>query len=293
MNKKTTLKRVGVALVATAFLGGVYVTSSPGEAQASTTLASTNSILQVNPLFTGVKTITGTGVPGHYINITNLSTKAVLTTGDDLKVSANGTFSFTLPSALTANQVFTISDSLDLKGTVANYTVQGSGFNVNPLVSGATTITGTGIPGHYLNIDNLSTHVVLATGNTVRIAADGTFSFTLPAGSALKTGQQISIADSQNLRGTTIFTVQSGDLSVNPISAGDVRITGTGIPGHYLNIGNLSTQTVLATGNALRIAADGTFSFIVPAGNALKAGQQISIADTQNLKGVTTYTVGK
>ncbi|EUJ50914.1 Ig-like domain-containing protein [Listeria fleischmannii] len=141
-----------------------------------------------------------------------MSTKAVLATGNTLKVSSNGRFSLTLPAnqTLKSGQQIAISDSADLKGSTAIYQVQGSAIYVNPLNSGDTVITGTGIPGHFLNITNLSTKTVLATGNTLKVSADGTFSLTLPSNQPLKSGQQLYISDSADLKGTTaIYTVNN------------------------------------------------------------------------------------
>ncbi|MBC2175719.1 hypothetical protein HCB27_03785 [Listeria booriae] len=206
MKKQHLLKKAGVAFVAAATLGASVSAVAPAIASASVQPAYVN--LSVNKIAIGDTVISGKGTPGDYININDITGKKVFATGNDLKIDASGHFSLQLPAgyAVQLGHTYSVSDSFNLKDVV--YFFAGS-FSVDTVKDGRATITGKGIPGHYININDVTSKKVLATGNDVKVDSLGNYSYTLPAGQTFIAGHKLILSDSLNLKSLTQVIVSN------------------------------------------------------------------------------------
>lgn len=252
---------------------------------------------------TTVDTITGTGEPGGQVTVTLNGIPQLDTNGDPITVpvDTNGNWSFPLEDPLDSGNHTVTATITDPAGNTM--TTSPTEFSVVTAIavritepvgtSGAepaqtapvTTIRGTG------DADGLVTVTITGTGDTtytytsveIPVAADGTWSLTLPTGSELLHGTYsiradiVHELDAQITNSHTIplevdldtvidiTELRDGTGVVDTAAQGPLEeVRGTTEPGNdvVVTITNAGGDTI-ATG-AATVAADGTWTYTIP-----------------------------
>lgn len=184
------------------------------------------------------------------------------------------------PSAASGyRQVPQLSNEVTVEITCENQDVLPPGLNT--LTQGDTLVTGTGEPG-------ASVTVTLPDGSmpTATVQSDSTWS--VPTQAPLQEGEQVS-ATQQTEGGTSLpatTTVQPLPVTpvpvVNPITAGETMVTGTGVPGATIAVQLPGGGTQTAT-----VQPDSTWSVTAPV--PLEQGDTVSVVQT--VDGIDSETI--
>lgn len=249
----------------------------------------------VNRVKEGDNTIIGKGEPGAVITVT-------LPNGDKLPTTVNndGSWSVDVPVGLElkigdevkATQTEDGKAPSDEVTTQVGQVYRTQSPTVDPITEGDNKITGTGVPGAEIT-------VTLPNGDELSstVDEDGYWSVNVPAGSAPKAGEDVKIIQAEDEKApSNEVTTQVGHKNqtqiptVDPITEGDDKITGTGIPGAEITV-------TLPNGDKLPITVDkdGNWTVDIPAGLEPKAGDEIKviqIEDGKDTSGEVTATVG-
>ena len=235
-----------------------------------TTVQAVSPAPVINPVPANADMIGGTGIPGASISITwpgPVETNAVVgpfgtwispvAVGIDVGdvISATQTVPGKLVSPATTTTVLAVSPPPD----------------IDDILDGDTSIVGTGVADATINI-------TWPDGSSGSATLDGTGDWTATAPTALLFNEIVTAT--QTVPGSAesspvIATVMaiSDPPVINPVQAGDITITGTGVAGSTINITwpNITTSTASVLGN-------GTWT--APTQGTLISGQFIDATQT-------------
>ena len=238
----------------------------------------------IDPVTEGDSTIGGMGIPDAVVTVT-LPDGAELTA----TVDQDGNWTVNLPanSQIEAGDSITVTQKEDGKKTSPEVTVEiGRGEQtqaptVDPINQGDETASGTGVPGA-----NITVTLPDGTDVTTKIKPDGTWEVDLPAQPKLNPGDQIDITQTEeNKRPSPPVVVEVGNgeqtqtATVDPITEGDDKITGTGVPGAEITV-TLPDGTEITT----NVNPNGTWEIDVPAGLELKPGDRVTAVQKEDGK---------
>ena len=231
------LTEVGQKLTATQEIAGLAPSDTAETTVQAQTLQGESSQPTIDPLEAGDTTISGTGIAGSEI-----STVIVQTDGETYtaKVDENGRWRLTLPEGVSLAAGQAVSDTQTEPGKkvseATETTVQAKAVSavpgLNAVDNGDTKITGTGLPGASITVSAPGQDPV-----TVVVDADSKWTAVLPK--AVETDQVITARqteDDKEASPLATTTVQAAELNtsaqptIDPITAGDTKISGQGVP---------------------------------------------------------------
>jgi hypothetical protein len=230
----------------------------------------------INGVKAGEEKVTGTGVPGSTIIITD-SNGIELGRGT---VGTDGTYSVDLNRKAVANETLhaTQVDDLGHASDPAETKVQEVNVDkptIDEVRSGSTTVTGTGVAGDTVIITDADGKEL---GRGV-VGEDNTYSITLnrkAKGDEKLYATQVDTLGNQSEKvETTVVAVHIDPPTVNDVTEGDSKITGKGEPGDTITIKD-GDGNVIGTGV---VDGDGNYSIDVD-GSKITAGEDLTVIQT-------------
>ena len=201
--------------------------------------------------------------------------------GNDLSVSANGSFTFSTPVAAGGSYSVTVKTNPSGQScTVANGSGTVGSANVTSVAVACTTNPAYSIGG---TVSGLSGTVVLQDngGNDLSVSANGSFTFA----TAVASGAGYSVTVKTNPSGQSC-TVSNGSGTVGSANVTSVAVTCTTNPASYSiggTVSGLSGTVVLQDngGDDLGVSANGSFTFAT----AVASGAGYSVTVKSNPSG--------
>ncbi|WP_440978095.1 BapA/Bap/LapF family large adhesin [Sphingomonas pseudosanguinis] len=233
-------------------------------------------------------TLTGTGEAGATIRVTDANGQPVATT----TAGPDGSFSVALPAGTASGQSLSVTQT-DAAGNVSPATSAATPDLVAPGAPTATLnadgsiLTGTGEPGATVQVTDANGQPI----GTATVAADGSYTIALPAGTA--TGQSLSVTQADAAGNVSPATdAVTPDLAAPgaptaTLGADGITVSGTGEPGATLEI-RAADGTLLGT---TTVAGDGNYSATLSGAQA--NGETLTVTQTDaggNASPATTVT---
>ncbi|MFQ3727472.1 Ig-like domain-containing protein [Staphylococcus equorum] len=250
--------------------------------------------LTVNEVTSGDTQLTGTGEPGSTIIVKFPDGSVITGTVDN-----QGNYVIDLPAdkQINGNEELVVT-STDSSGNVsreAKVTVKDTTApaapTVNEVTSGDTQLTGTGEPGSTITVKFPDGSVVTGT-----VDNQGNYVIDLPVDKKLNGNEELVVTStdsSGNVSRETKVTVKDATApaapTVNKVTSGDTKVTGTGEPGSTITV-KFPNGTIV-TGRADN---QGNYVINVPSIIDLNPGDTIqvsSIDKSGNMSGTTTIIV--
>ncbi|MDG0819555.1 Ig-like domain-containing protein [Staphylococcus equorum] len=273
-------------------------TDSSGNVSPETKVTVTDATAPVAPTVNGVTSegtqITGTGEPGSTITVKFPDGSVITGTVDN-----QGNYVIDLPAdkKLNGNEELVVT-STDSSGNVsreAKVTVKDTTApaapTVNEVTSGDTQLTGTGEPGSTITVKFPDGSVVTGT-----VDNQGNYVIDLPVDKKLNGNEELVVTStdqsgnvSREVRVTVKDTTAPAAPTVNKVTSGDTKVTGTGEPGSTITV-KFPNGTIV-TGKANN---QGNYVINVPSIIDLNPGDTIqvsSIDKSGNMSGTTTIIV--
>lgn len=150
---------------------------------------------------------------------------------------------------------------------------------IDPIVEGATAVTGTGVAGATITF---TAHD--GTKTTATAAADGKWSVNLAT--PAKPGEVHSVQQTEPNKTISAYTdatviraipQKSTNPTINPVTAGDTEITGKGVAGAIVRV-------VFPDGTSATATVNGDGSWRVPVTNSVSIGQNVSAVQAETDK---------
>ncbi|QRY96341.1 BapA prefix-like domain-containing protein [Sphingomonas paucimobilis] len=250
--------------------GSLTVTQSDaaGNASPATTVTAPDTTAPTAPVATvstDGTTLTGTGEAGATVQVTNAGGQPIGTA----TVGADGSYTIALPTGTADGRPLTVTQT-DTAGNVSPATSAATPDLVAPaaptaaLNADGTVLTGTGEPGATVQVSDANGQPL----GTATVATDGTYSVTLPAGTA--DGQVLTVTQadaagnvSPPTTATTTDTTAPG-APVATVSADGTTLTGTGEAGATVQVTNAGGQPI----GTATVGADGSYTIALPTGTA-------------------------
>ncbi|XVL26328.1 Ig-like domain-containing protein [Staphylococcus equorum] len=248
----------------------------------------------VNEVTSGDTQLTGTGEPGSTIIVKFPDGSVITGTVDN-----QGNYVIDLPAdkQINGNEELVVT-STDSSGNVsreAKVTVKDTTApaapTVNEVTSGDTQLTGTGEPGSTITVKFPDGSVVTGT-----VDNQGNYVIDLPVDKKLNGNEELVVTStdsSGNVSRETKVTVKDATAparpTVNKVTSGDTKVTGTGEPGSTITV-KFPNGTIV-TGRADN---QGNYVINVPSIIDLNPGDTIqvsSIDKSGNMSGTTTIIV--
>jgi len=210
-----------------------------------------------------------------------------------LKLTANGTFTFTTPVA--SGKTYKVTVSVQPTGQICTVTggsgTVGTANVTSVVVSCKTTYT---IGGTLSGLNSGASVTLLDNAsNALKLTANGTFTFTTPVASGKTYKVTVSVQPTGQLCTVTggSGTVGTTNVTTVVVSCKNAYTIGGTVSG--LNTGTSVTLLDNAT-NALKVTANGTFKFTTPVASGSAYKVTVSVQPTGEICTVTngTGTVG-
>ncbi|MFQ3852674.1 Ig-like domain-containing protein [Staphylococcus sp. 2S1] len=233
--------------------------------------------------------VTGTGEPGSTITVKFPDGSVLTGTVDD-----QGNYVIDLPAdkQLNGNKelIVTATDSSGNVSSETRLTVKDTTAPVAPTVnevtSDGTQVTGTGEPGSIITVK-------FPDGSTLTGTVDnqGNYVINLPADKQLNGNEELVITStdpSGNVSPETRLTVKDTTApvapTVNEVTSGDMKVTGTGEPGSTITVKFPDGSTVTGT-----VDNQGKYVINIPTNVNVKPGDKIQVSAIDK-KGNTSRT---
>ncbi|WP_114602653.1 Ig-like domain-containing protein [Staphylococcus sp. EZ-P03] len=270
---------------------GSNYSGQPNESDLSeTTVADTTApdAPPINPIESGSTTVTGTGEPNGTITVTYpdgaTSTSTVDQDGNWTADVPEGTV-LNPGDSVTATQTDESGNVSTPSTEVVKDTAAPDAPPINPIESGATTVTGIGNPG-----DTITVTYPNGSTSTSTVDQDGNWTTDVPEGTTLVDGDRVTATatdESGNVStpstGVVTDTIAPDAPPINPIESGATTITGTGEPNSTVTVtypdGSTSTSTV---------DQDGNWTTNVPEGTVLNPGDNVTATQTDKAGNTST-----
>ncbi|MEG3090598.1 BapA/Bap/LapF family large adhesin [Sphingomonas sp. PB1R3] len=220
-------------------------------------------------------TVTGTGEPGATVTVRDAGGQVLGTT----PVAADGGYSVTLTTPQANGGTLTVTQA-DPAGNTSPATTIAAADTTAPAApvvvvsADGATLTGTGEAGATVQVRDAAGQPI----GTATVAADGSFSVALPAGTS--NGQTLSVAQSDAAGNTSpSATAPTPDL-VAPgaptasVASDGASITGTGEPGATVQVRD-GAGTVIGTATV-----DAQSGYTAPLATAQANGQALSVTQS-------------
>ena len=243
----------------------------------------------VDVIYEGERTVTGRGTPGSLIEVRFPGGQVVTTTvGEDSKWSVG------VPQgvSLAAGDLVFARQTTDPKSpsrwarnTVRPLTKSEKPI-INPIKEGDSTVTGKGVPGAEIEVTWPG-----GGKSTTTVGGDGTWSVKVPDNVKLKKDDTVRAVQTERERGKgpsdpVTATVGAADApgessqpKVDPVTEGDRRITGEGVPDSEIII-----TWPDGSDSKGKVDPDGKWSVDVPDGIDLGPGDRISVVQVEKGK---------